>query len=353
MPSRLPSLITNNFANIPRRANVSPCNSTDASNSTWTGQVSPSGSRASVSNYPGSTSRATSYSGSLPPSRQGNDSATFAKSLEMFTQGRQGSSSSIHTPFVTLTEPATSPNTDVLSTLKGLSVVNNARTSIPSMAPNVAQNGYPSALDRMGFQSRSNIRKAVIHPQNYSLDQNTDFRNSVSPHQFVDHRVKHRHTYPMDQRFGQLGGSANHQGPIRHPVELSSLAENNPYTMRSDLQRGSVFDGPSGATGRDLGSLQNQHYLLDTQMQQLMNSFQTQTQLNGSQFGNASGELMRGYSQSPSMSTFRPVVPMYDSNSTARNQDSFTAVRSTLMQEFKSNHRTNKRYELKVKPCRL
>ena len=316
--------------------------------------MSPSDSRASVSNLPDCMSRPTSYSGSLPPSRQGNDSATLAPSFDIFAQSRQGSRSAINTPFVTLTEPTNTSNADYIPTLQRLSIGHDERASILSMEPNEVQNSYPETLDQMfAFQGQNTVRRVATLPHSFSTDQGSKLRDGVLPHQFLGHQASQRYTYPIEQRSDRSESSAIQQASFYRQVKPSSLVENNPYNIRNDPQHGSLVNSRPPTVARDLGGLQKQHYLLGSQMQNLVNTAQARSQTNSSHFGNGNGPVTSRYAQSPSVSPFRPALHMYDPLFANRDQDSCSAVRSTLMQEFKSNYRTNKRYELKVSSCCL
>ena len=347
--SRLPTLMTDTFGHSSHRAN-SPSSSAGATFPTWTEQVSPTESRANLSSYLGSTSRGTSHSSSLPPSQQGNDSVAFANSLESLSHGRLGNKPSAHTPFVTLTEPVTSFRTDNVPSFQGLSIDDNKRTSLLAAEPNSIQGNQRSAFDsRYAVQNQSAPRKHATYPHSYSFSQAVNSPDNVLPHQFLAYNSKQRHTYPTDHRLNHSSNSTIQQGPLYHSTELSPSTENNHYTSRSAQQIGQFTNSRFVSTGRDLRSPYENHHLLDPQLQQILVSAQAQAQLNALGFGNVDRTPMGKYPQNVSVSSFHPVVSMQECPTSNRDQDSCTAVRSTLMHEFKSNNRTNKRYELKVR----
>lgn len=348
--SRLPNLLTETLGKPSHRANISPSNSAGATFSTWTEQVSPTESRTSLSNYPGLTSRATSHSSSLPPSQQSNDPVAYAHSLESLSHGRMGNKSSVHTPYVTLTEPVASSRTNIVPSFQGLSMVDDTGPSLLAAESNSTQGSHFPAFDRRyAVQTHDTPRKLPTYPHSYSPGQGINANGSVLPHQFVGYSSKHRNTYPLDHRLNPSSNSTIQQSPFYTSSELSPSTEYNHFSARSTQQIGSLPNSRSAAMGRDLRNLQEQQSMLDPQLQQIMASAQAQAQLNSISLGSIDRTPLGKHSQSIPVSSFYPVVSMQESFSNNRDQDSCTAVRSTLMHEFKSNNRTNKRYELKVR----
>ena len=211
------------------------------------------------------------------------------------------------------------------------------------------QRKYFSTFDRgYAVQSQDTSRKHATYPYNYSLSQGTNPYDSTLSHQFVGYNLKHGHTYPMDHQLNPSSNSTVQQSPLHQSLESLPSTENNCYNSRSTQQLGSLANSRLATMGRDLRSLQEYQHMLDPQMQQVVASAQAQAQLNAISLGNVDRSSMGRYAQSVSVSSFPSVVSMQEPFSSNRDQDSCTAVRSTLMHEFKSNNRTNKRYELKV-----
>ena len=338
--------------NSSRSTAISPSELTDATASSWNEQISPTESQTSVTKNSVSSRINTSRSGSLPPSRHGNEPTSWSTSLELLGPSRQGSRASVQAPFVTLTRPSSSSFNRTLPLLQKLSIGDDDRLSINSFDSSTNVKTYPASFD-----GARDSNGPVLLPNNSSrpldapLDNRLAMRNGVQLGRHGESYARHQDFIPSGHPFSLPAAPTTHHGSTAHFSESAKVGNHRyPHSSRN-FQPANHIPSKQMAVleTKRMKGMQESQRLYNPQMQQFVASAQANRQSNAIGYQLPNPTPMNAYSGSMSMPTFQPSMPPYDSSATVKDQDSGTAVRSTLMQEFKSNSRSNKRYDLKVK----
>lgn len=318
---------------------------------------SPTEDRRSTSGYFG-RSAAPSRSGSLPPSRHGADSSQITPTSNAY-QGLSSarghpaglSAQSNDRPFQ---DRSDSIHSDAASMFSRLSIDGYSEAVPMLQRPSISTGGSAGQLIHSS-SDYSRIRQS-ISDASHSLPGHADCSNgSFTPDGFPSAQYSDQMVALRGLQFGSRGAMTPadyRQSPYYStggtPPGVAGMYEQMyPWRKSSEPSARQSANVNPVLLQQRLQGLEEQQRFISPQYQPMM-AAQFRGQYNPYQYAMPNGQPMSGLNpgiQLPAMPTMMPAI---EAPKAPRDHDSGMGVRSVLLDEFRSNGKTSRRYELKV-----
>ncbi|KAF2097494.1 ARM repeat-containing protein [Rhizodiscina lignyota] len=328
---------------------------------TWTDTASvhsPVDDRRSVSNseYFGPSSAAASRSGSLPPSREGPvQFSQMSDTLSRLSQGQAGPGSRGHTSSLsshsnrTLPERTHSFPNDVASMFNRMALENGS-----GQQQNAFHRQSMSNVSAAGFLGQNQQDPRFMRQPQSDHVQNLDDGMMNAPESFTPEGFPHNqigdrlNSYAMSQladRGALTPGSSDYRASPFYSTGGTPPVFDHLYPSRADQSR-TGSSGHSAALERKLRGLQQEQQTYLNAPYAQMFSLPQYRQFNPYQYPMTNGMQFNGVAPSLQVPPVQGLMAL-EPPKAPKDHDVGQGLRSALLEEFKSNNKGNKRYDLK------
>lgn len=361
--ARVPDALSNGYNGFGRVAESDGQRAPESTRSSWTDAVSihsPTDDRRSNANsdYFGVSSAAASRSGSLPPSRHGTDPAQFSQPSDVFPRFSQVQPPSMRGNLASLSlqsndrgygERSNSFQSETTAMFGRLSMENsNSDQVLMSHKPSGSTNGFhtqPSNGQYDSLYPRQPVSD-LPHELDDGLINGGSFTPAGHPGGFYGDHHSYRGPH-ISQRGAMTPSSSEFRPSPYYSTGGTPPVFDNLYPSRHEQLARALTNGNSALLESKLRGLQQEQQLLHPQYQQMV-AAQFRGQYNPYGYGASNGIALNGFAPGIPIPPMPAIVSALEPFRGSRPEDAKHGIRSALLEEFKSNSKGNRRYELKV-----
>lgn len=325
----------------------------------WTdsGSVhSPADDRRSITNSEyfggGSSSAAASRNGSLPPSRHGNEPPQYNQASDPFSRfapGQLGSTGRGHTSSISsqsvrgLQNRTNSYPDDTASMIDRLSLSSGPASGIsPTHRPTMSNASVPGSVTHMQNEHRHAAARASFMDQEHGFDNsNMTGMRPYTPDTLPYGPGAEGFSVPGSARFDR-SGSTTESGDARSSNHYTANDVNSGMTLPRNLQSHPGILDPRlrGISQQDSQTYLNSQYPMYPPQQRYPSHFGQYA------FHIPNGAHYSGLANQLPMGPFGNMMPMEPPRA-PKEHDGTQGLRSAVLEDFKNNTKSGKRWELK------